>query len=260
MKIGKEYKQVASQLLGCTLASYYNWDNQKRPIINLLEKYFTKEDLHEFLETNQISKLETLNHYELSLNIEFNTFYREKLDNDNKPYIIRFFWDFIARYTNELSYIEFYDCKSQINKLLLDYHLFLIELYKKENGADNNSLIIKKYSEFMSVIQNISDDLLYFIITNIKSNFKSHINYLLNNVLFSYAIEILACTTIKYYDNKLPINREVRARVFINNFSSSYNKYTKEFYYQLEEYLNNYEKNEKEIVKILESSNDKFLF
>jgi hypothetical protein len=29
MKIGKEYKQVASEVLGCTLASYYNWDNQK---------------------------------------------------------------------------------------------------------------------------------------------------------------------------------------------------------------------------------------
>ena len=105
----------------------------------------------------------------------------------------------------------------------------------------------------MSVIQNISVDLLYFIITNIKSNFKSHINYLLNNVLYSYAIEILVCARIKYYDNKLPTNREIRARIFINNFSSNYNNYTKEFYYQLEEYLNNYSKIEKEIAKIIES-------
>lgn len=60
MKIGKEYKQIASQLLGCTLASYYNWDNQKHPIINLLEKYLTKEDLHEFLLKGEINKLERL--------------------------------------------------------------------------------------------------------------------------------------------------------------------------------------------------------
>lgn len=58
MKIGKDYKQIASQILGCTLASYYNWDNQKRPIINLLEKYFSKEDLEEFLQTGEIERLE----------------------------------------------------------------------------------------------------------------------------------------------------------------------------------------------------------
>lgn len=60
-KIGKEYKVVASDLLGCTLASYYNWDKQKRPIISLLEKYFTKEDLEELLEYGTIEKLEFAN-------------------------------------------------------------------------------------------------------------------------------------------------------------------------------------------------------
>lgn len=52
-KIGKEYKVVASLLLGCTLASYYNWNKQERPIINLLEKYFSKEDLAEFFKNGQ---------------------------------------------------------------------------------------------------------------------------------------------------------------------------------------------------------------
>jgi len=56
---GKEYKVVASKILGCTLASYYNWDKQGRPIISLLEKYFTKEDLEEFLESGVIERLET---------------------------------------------------------------------------------------------------------------------------------------------------------------------------------------------------------
>jgi hypothetical protein len=55
MKFGKAYKQVASKILGCSLASYYSWDKQKRPIISLLEKYFTQEDLEEFLETGEIS-------------------------------------------------------------------------------------------------------------------------------------------------------------------------------------------------------------
>ena len=58
MKFGKEYKEVASKILGCTLASYYNWDKQERPIITLLEKYFSKEDLEEFLETGTIERME----------------------------------------------------------------------------------------------------------------------------------------------------------------------------------------------------------
>jgi len=57
-KKGKEYKEVASKILGCTLASYYNWDKQERPIIALLEKYFSKEDLEEFLLYGKVQKLE----------------------------------------------------------------------------------------------------------------------------------------------------------------------------------------------------------
>ncbi len=58
MKFGKDYKEVASRILGCTLASYYNWDKQDRPIISLLEKYFSKENLQEFLDTGKISKFD----------------------------------------------------------------------------------------------------------------------------------------------------------------------------------------------------------
>jgi hypothetical protein len=57
-KKGKEYKEVASKILGCTLASYYNWDKQERPIIKLLEKYFSKQDLEEFLVYGKVRRLE----------------------------------------------------------------------------------------------------------------------------------------------------------------------------------------------------------
>jgi hypothetical protein len=60
MKVGKDYKEVASQVLQCTLSSYYNWDNQNRPIIQLLEKYFSKSDLEEFLEFGAIKKFENI--------------------------------------------------------------------------------------------------------------------------------------------------------------------------------------------------------
>ncbi len=46
------------KVLGVSKNSYWNYKNQQRPIIFLLEKYFTKEDLEEFLETGKISKFE----------------------------------------------------------------------------------------------------------------------------------------------------------------------------------------------------------
>ncbi|MDD2384564.1 MAG: hypothetical protein PHN18_10280 [Sulfurospirillaceae bacterium] len=41
--------------------SYYVWKREARPIISLLEKYFTREDLQEFLEYGTIEKLEFAN-------------------------------------------------------------------------------------------------------------------------------------------------------------------------------------------------------
>ena len=43
--------------MGISQASYYRW-KQERKVIDLLEKYCTKEDLEEFLEKGRISKFE----------------------------------------------------------------------------------------------------------------------------------------------------------------------------------------------------------
>jgi hypothetical protein len=50
-------KQIV-QMLGNTEKSYYRWKEEGRPIITFLERYFTKEDLEEFLKTGIMSKLE----------------------------------------------------------------------------------------------------------------------------------------------------------------------------------------------------------
>jgi len=65
IKKGKEYKMMASKVLGCSLASYYNWDTQQRPIISLLESYFSQEDLEEFLKDGKIKRLEGENSYKV---------------------------------------------------------------------------------------------------------------------------------------------------------------------------------------------------
>jgi hypothetical protein len=47
-----------TNLLGVSKNSYWNYKKQKRPIISFLEKYFTKEDLEEYLQTGVIRRLE----------------------------------------------------------------------------------------------------------------------------------------------------------------------------------------------------------
>lgn len=54
--------EATSSILGCSISGYYKWKKEGRPIINLLEKYFTKEDLAEFLETGKIEKMENINY------------------------------------------------------------------------------------------------------------------------------------------------------------------------------------------------------
>lgn len=56
------FKETMAKLFSTSEGTYYKWKRENRPIINLLEKYFTKEDIEEFLEFNSIEKFETLKH------------------------------------------------------------------------------------------------------------------------------------------------------------------------------------------------------
>jgi len=58
-------KQIV-QMLGNTEKSYYRWKEERRPIIAFLERYFTKEDLEEFLKTGIMSKLENTEDNQMS--------------------------------------------------------------------------------------------------------------------------------------------------------------------------------------------------
>ena len=53
-------KKEICKLLKISEVSYYRW-RKERKVFSLLEKYFTEEDLSEFLETGEITKQERLN-------------------------------------------------------------------------------------------------------------------------------------------------------------------------------------------------------
>ena len=68
------FKKVACEILGITQRSYSNYSEQNRPIIKLLEKYFSKEDLEEFLGNKRINRLETLQYFEKRVNEDYEYF------------------------------------------------------------------------------------------------------------------------------------------------------------------------------------------
>jgi len=51
-------KNSIKKILDIADRTLYNWKKEGKPIVVLLEKYFTKEDLEEFLETGKIRRLE----------------------------------------------------------------------------------------------------------------------------------------------------------------------------------------------------------
>ena len=61
MCLGKNMINAITTLLGVSKNSYWNYKKQERPIISFLEKYFSKEEIEEFLETGSMQKLEKKN-------------------------------------------------------------------------------------------------------------------------------------------------------------------------------------------------------
>jgi len=62
-------KELVANILGVSVKSVYNYykDQEGKPIVPLLEKYFSNDDLEEFLREGKISKLEKLDNLDSDL-------------------------------------------------------------------------------------------------------------------------------------------------------------------------------------------------
>lgn len=261
MRIGKEYKQIASKLLGCTLASYYNWDNQKRPIISLLEKYFTQKELEEFLETGSIIKMESLIEEDEQLNADFNKFYVVDISRDNVYFNKKLFWNFLFNYKDKLIILRYEDCKKYFQQYILEYYIYLSK--EAEESNIDTFIISEKVNIFINKIQTLSRDLIYFIIQNLKNNFQQHINYLLESKYYLgyYAAEVLACSKLEGFIKKSTLFPEPNGENFIKGIykekivKEKYDFKTnedKDIYFAVKRYLDSMEKNEQEIKRLID--------
>lgn len=101
------YKQIA-KLIGNNEKTIYRWKKEKRQIIDLLEKYFTKQDLEEFLETDKINKFDKMNFLQNKV-IEKNRIKYLKSFINSNPYgsLSRSHTTFINFYFNFLKELKF---------------------------------------------------------------------------------------------------------------------------------------------------------
>jgi hypothetical protein len=114
--------EVMSKLLGSSIPTYYNWKRENRKIIKLLEKYFSKEDLEEFLETDKISELDNLKNLDNMLITEYTNFinpivYKSKhiiltVDKDYRAiysyFPIFIFFEYIENNAHNISCNDYY--------------------------------------------------------------------------------------------------------------------------------------------------------
>jgi hypothetical protein len=147
---------IMSDLFKYSPQTYFNHKKEKRPILELLEKYFGKEDIEEFLNTGKIQKFENItfivDKYLSQLQTTYLNSFKESQSLLHEPSMHNEFRDF---YFNFLTNFEKIDFPFNINVLgiqsLLTHYLYQHQTQKiKENL--NTDKIYQKLEEKNSEI------------------------------------------------------------------------------------------------------------
>ncbi|WP_418186109.1 hypothetical protein ACNSOS_04540 [Aliarcobacter vitoriensis] len=194
-----------SKILGNSLKTVSNWKKEKRLIINLLEKYFSKEDLEEFIEKNKVSKYDFVNEYSFLSCINFleklkllTTEYKSNPSAYQYDYFF-YFTNFILDYikngyqnnkntwkgTNELRFFQNYfldfciNNQPNINSLnpfkAIDF-IYNPETIKPQY-IDLEFNTINTLRELSNFINNFKQEDLYFLNLCIQDNFITLLNF-----------------------------------------------------------------------------------
>lgn len=142
-------KDLICKVMGISQASYYRW-KEERPVINLLEKYCTEDDLEEFLSTGRISKFERnieqdddmkefilknaiskIQHYGTIPTFSFGKTLKEIFNKDNIEAVLS-----IKILLNILD-----------NRLVTDLDSYYLQLEKEEMTIENSRNIIRDFSK-----------------------------------------------------------------------------------------------------------------
>lgn len=165
-------KQEIKQILSIADKTYYNWKKEKRPIINLLEKYFSKRDLEEYLEIGEVFKLELLEYYEYELFQDVESFF-----NDFQDLRIEFLFSFL--YLSKQKLLDKYE---NSNASFYDYYLYdILEEFKNEYAINANNILgiddfNEQFKELHITLMKIKYPVYKYLIYNLKFDFSIYIS------------------------------------------------------------------------------------
>lgn len=148
-------RDIFMQLFNISVNTYYLWKKQERPIVKLLEKYFLKEELEEFLNTGKILKYENSkyivdNFIEKNKVIYIDSFtknYRYRSLASSHDIFIDFYFNFLISLKDE-EYIK----EAGIQQILFT------SMYKYLSQRLQNQIDFKKIEEKRLVYQDEEEE------------------------------------------------------------------------------------------------------
>lgn len=215
--------ELIAKIIGNTAKTIFLWRKEQRPIIKLLDKYFSDSDLKEFLDSGSISSLDQVKTYQTI-----------------SSYYINYFIDYLVSF----------DTKTDLN---LNHPIYIIldflDYYSFDNSSKDINLIENSYIRW--VINSKVDVFLIkkmlnidmFILVNIANGSISKKDIFNNKLLLKYMF---------FYNNSKEIEN-INLDFFVENFNLASHDY-----FKFQNILNKYLKDNKDIEKItiLKNIND----
>jgi len=223
-----------SSLFSNSPKSVSNWRKEKRPIIQLIDKYFTKEDLQEFLENGRISRLDEADFiqkevFQLNMLKYFQSFTATPLYSSNHIFII-FYFRFIKELYKASKGMETIDTflfnanfyLANFNQLL---NTFLVshsisQSYENQSEIFHEIYILQKY---FVIFDNWDSYMLLFLRKCIDNGFKNLFNPHDEDNKKAEAFYHI-CGFIVFTDNKYKDLTDLKKINFINNKYKNYQK------------------------------------
>ena len=172
MKLSKN--EIFTRLFDFNPSTYYRWKEEKRPIIGLIEEYFSLQDLHEFLETGKISKFEFVEEFKMLLlgsKLDYMEFIYKYLKHSNE---FDFFTDFYYRFLVYVYTLQHNRKRSDIEfQKIFQLNDALPSFLINNSFAHLNESAAYRLQDKVHQINSMNQNMTNFIILNISNDFQS---------------------------------------------------------------------------------------